>query len=252
MSFWEIAICILGGFVAGIINTLAGSGSVLTLAILTELLGLPGAIANGTNRIGILMQTASSSITFQRAKIVDRKEQVRPLILLLIGAMGGISLALIVSNEQFMSFFRYMVVVLLLILLIKPSRWIHPDPSKPKWPRPILDLSLLLLGVYGGFIQMGMGVFFLAITVLGARMTLLNANVIKVLAIGIYTVPAVILFAIDEKISWMYGLTIGTGQLLGGWLTARYAVRFPKINTYAYYALIIAVLLSLISLFDLI
>ena len=97
---------------------------------------------------------------------------------------------------------------------------------------------------------MGMGIFFLAIAVLGARMTLLKANVIKVMAVGIYTVPAIVLFALDGKVHWIYGATIGIGQLVGGWLTARYAVKFPKINTYAYYALLIAVVLSLLSLFN--
>jgi len=248
----EIAISIGGGFVAGVINTLAGSGSVITLAILTELLGLPGGIANGSNRIGIALQTVSSSVTFQKARILSWKEQSRPTVLMIIGAVLGVGLALYVSNEQFMEVFKYMVVALFFVLLIKPKRWIQPDQSKPKWPRPLLDLAFFLLGVYGGFIQMGMGIFFLAIAVLGARLPLLQANVIKTTAIGIYTVIALIIFALSGKVHWVYGATIGIGQMAGGILTARYAVRFPKINTYAYYALLIAVLLSLFSLFDLI
>lgn len=250
MELVEIVIAIGGGFVAGVINTLAGSGSVITLSILTELLGLPGGMANGTNRIGVALQTVSSSVTFQRAKILGIREQARPLILMVIGAFGGIALALVVSNEGFMNVFRIMVAGIFLLLLIKPKRWIYPEPEKPKWPRPLLDLSLFAVGVYGGFIQMGMGIFFLAIAVLGARMTLLKANVIKVMAVGIYTVPAIVLFALDGKVHWIYGATIGIGQLVGGWLTARYAVKFPKINTYAYYALLIAVVLSLLSLFN--
>jgi uncharacterized membrane protein YfcA len=248
----EIAISIGGGLIAGVINTLAGSGSVITLAILTELLGLPGVVANGSNRIGVALQTVSSSVTFQKAKILSFRQQVRTVILLTIGGFLGIALALYVSNEQFMDVFKYMVVALFFVLLIKPKRWIHPDPDKPKWPRPLLDLAYFCLGIYGGFIQMGMGIFFLAIAVIGGRMPLLNANVIKVLAIGIYTIPAIIFFAFDGKIHWLYGSTIGLGQLVGGIVTARYAVKFPNINTYAYYALLLAVCLSLLSLFELI
>lgn len=248
----EIAIAVGGGFLAGVINTLAGSGSVITLAILTELLGLPGAIANGTNRIGVALQTVSSSITFQRAKIMGLKEQARPLIIMVAGALVGIALALAVSNDGFMEAFRFMVVGIFFLLLIKPSRWIHPNPEKSPWPRPVLDVSLFVVGVYGGFIQMGMGLFFLVIAVLGCRMTLIKANIIKVLAVGIYTIPAIVFFAFDGKIHWLYGSTIGIGQLLGGLLTARFAVRFPKINTYAYYALLLAVALSLLSLFNII
>lgn len=246
----EIAISIGGGFLAGVINTLAGSGSVITLAILTELLGLPGGIANGTNRIGVALQTVSSSVTFQKAKIITWREQVRPLALLVTGACFGIALALNISNAQFMEVFKYMVFALFFVLLIKPKRWIYPDESKPTWPRPLLDVAYFCLGIYGGFIQMGMGIFFLAIAVIGGRMPLLKANIIKVLAIGIYTIPAIIFFAFDGKIHWLYGSTIGLGQLAGGWITARYAVKFPNINTYAYYALLVAVALSLLSLFD--
>lgn len=246
----EIAISIGGGFLAGVINTLAGSGSVITLAILTELLGLPGGVANGSNRIGVALQTVSSSVTFQRAKILTLREQARTVILLTVGAFLGIALALYISNEQFMEVFKYMVVALFFVLLIKPKRWINPEPDKPKWPRPLLDFSYFCLGIYGGFIQMGMGIFFLAVAVIGGRMPLLNANIIKVLAIGIYTIPAIIFFAFDGKIHWLYGSTIGLGQLIGGYVTSRFAVRFPNINTYAYYALLVAVSLSMLSLFD--
>jgi len=252
MEPFEIAIAVGGGFLAGVINTLAGSGSVITLAILTELLGLPGGVANGSNRIGVALQTLSSSVTFQRAKIMGLREQMRPLVLMVSGAIGGIALALVVSNEGFMEVFRYMVVGIFLLLLIKPSRWIHPDTEKSPWPRPVLDLSLFAVGVYGGFIQMGMGLFFLVIAVVGGRITLLKANVIKVLAVGVYTIPAILFFALDGKVHWLYGSTIGIGQLAGGILTARFAVRIPKINTYAYYALLLAVALSLLSLFNVI
>lgn len=236
---------------AGVINTLAGSGSVITLALLTELLGLPGGMANGTNRIGIAMQTLSSSIEFQKARILSFEDQKRPLAFLIAGALGGIFLALHVSNEDFLVVFKYMVVALFFVILIKPKRWIHPDTTKRKWPQPILDISFLALGVYGGFIQMGMGVFFLAIAVLGAQLPLIKANVIKVLAIGLYTIPAVAIFAFDGKVHWLFGITIGIGQMIGGWVTARYSVRFPKINTYAYIALLLAVGLSICSLFGL-
>jgi len=251
LEWWQIVLAVGGGFLAGIINTLAGNGSAITLSILTEVLGLPGGMANGTNRIGVALQTISSAVTFQRAKVIHWKEQARPILLMTIGAFAGIATALWVSNEQFMFVFRYMIVIMLFLLLIKPKRWIQPNPELPKWPRPVLDLSLLAMGFYGGFIQMGMGIFFLAVAVLGARLTLLKANAIKVMVVGIYTVPAIFLFAWEGKIQWVFGLTIGVGQLLGGWLTARYAIRFPQINTWAYYMLIAAVVLAIASLFNL-
>jgi hypothetical protein len=250
LEWYQIIIAIGGGLIAGIINTLAGNGSAITLSILTEVLGLPGTIANGTNRIGIALQTLSSSYTFQRGGVLDWKAHKIPVIIISSGALVGIVSALWVSNEQFMFVFRYLIVLMFFLLLIRPSRWLHPKESGEPWPRYITWPLLILLGFYGGFIQMGMGIFFLAIAVLGAKYTLLEANAIKVLVVGIYTIPAIILFYSQGKIEWIFGLTIGIGQLIGGIYTAKYAVKYPGINKLAYYALLIAVAMAIGSLFD--
>lgn len=251
MEWYQIIIAIGGGLIAGIINTLAGNGSAITLSILTEVLGVPGNIANGTNRIGIALQTLSSSYTFQRGGVLDWKAHKRPVILISSGALIGVLTALWVSNEQFMFVFRYLIVLMFFLLLIRPSRWIKPKESGDPWPRYIIWPALILLGFYGGFIQMGMGIFFLAIAVLGAKYTLLEANAIKVLVVAIYTVPAILLFQSQGRIEWIFGLTIGIGQLIGGIYTAKYAVKYPGINKLAYYALILAVVLAMGSLFGL-
>ena len=250
METWQIAIAIGGGLIAGVINTLAGNGSAITLSILTEVLGLPGNIANGTNRIGIALQTLASTATFQRAGVIEWKHHKRPVILVTAGALAGIITALIVSNEQFMFVFRYLIILMLILLLIRPSRWLKPKDSGEPWPTYVTWPALLALGFYGGFIQMGMGIFFLAIAVLGAKYTLLEANAIKVLVVGIYTVPAILLFYSQGRIDWIFGLTIGIGQLIGGIVTARYAVKYPGINRLAYYILILAVLVAIGSLFE--
>jgi uncharacterized membrane protein YfcA len=249
LEIYQIIIAIVGGFMAGVINTLAGNGSAITLSILTEVMGLPGNIANGTNRIGIAFQTLISTYTFQKAGVLDWKAHGRPITWVSAGAMVGIITALYVSNEQFMFVFKYLIVLMFLLLLIHPKRWIQPQSGGKPWPRPILNAGLLLLGFYGGFIQMGMGLFFLAIAVLGARYTLLEANAIKVLVVALYTVVAIGIFAWQGLVHWEIGLTIGIGQLVGGAVTTRYAVRYPAINTVAYVLLILAVALAILSLF---
>lgn len=251
MEVYQILIAIGGGLIAGVINTLAGNGSAITLSILTEVLGVPGTVANGTNRIGIALQTLASSATFQRAGIIHWRAHKRPVILISAGALVGVLTALWVSNEQFMFVFRYLIILMFFLLLVRPSRWLQPKASGKPWPRYIIWPALVALGFYGGFIQMGMGLFFLAIAVLGAKYTLLEANAIKVLVVGIYTVPAIFLFYSQGKIEWIFGLTIGIGQLAGGLITARYAVKYPGINKLAYYALLIAVAMAIGSLFDL-
>jgi len=135
----EIAISIGGGFVAGVINTLAGSGSVITLAILTELLGLPGGIANGSNRIGIALQTVSSSVTFQKARILSWKEQSRPTVLMIIGAVLGVGLAGRLDPAVFFQSHRSCIVRLDRIRVIEPAgartfRLLLDHPDEPRVP----------------------------------------------------------------------------------------------------------------------
>lgn len=250
MELYQIIIAIAGGFLAGVINTLAGNGSAITLSILTEVMGLPGNVANGTNRIGIAFQTFISSYTFHKGGVLRMEKQWRPIAWVTAGAMLGIGTAVYVSSDQFMFVFKYLVLLMFLLLLIHPRRWIAVEPEGKSWPKPILYGGLLLLGFYGGFIQMGMGLFFLAIAVLGARYTLLQANALKVMVVALYTLFAIAIFAWQGRVDWTIGLTLGVGQLFGGWITTRYAVQYPAINKVAYALLLVAVGLAILSLFN--
>ncbi len=250
LSVAKLTITLFGGLLAGVINTLAGNGSAVTLTILTEVLGLPGTLANGTNRIGIALQTLTSTFTFRREGVFSFRKHLKPIIITFSGAVVGLSLALLVSDESFMRIFRFLMVAMLLVLLVKPSRWIYPHKEGRPWPKPILWTSLFFLGIYGGFIQMGMGIFFLALIVLGAKYSLLEANALKVAVVGVYTLLGLVLFQSQGLIHWQYGLMLGLGQTLGGWGTARFASRYEKINILVYWFLVLIVILSLLSLFD--
>jgi len=125
MDILTYIIAIAGGFLAGIVNTLAGNGSAITLSIFTELFGLPGNIANGTNRVGILFQGFSSSYGFIRNGRFNNIPYTWLYILVAtVGAIMGVLVALSVTNEQFMQVFRYLLLVTLLVLLVNPKRWL--------------------------------------------------------------------------------------------------------------------------------
>ena len=109
---------------------------------------------------------------------------------------------------------------------------------------------LLILGFYGGFIQMGMGVFYLAVLVLVARLPMIEANAIKAVSVGIFTLLAVAIFAFSGQVVWLIGLVMGVGQFLGGWFSAHYASRVPSASKIAYSILVLAVFLSVLKLFE--
>ncbi len=242
-------LAILGGFVAGIINMLAGSGSIITLSILTELLGLPGNIANATNRVGVLAQTYIGTYTFHKHGKLNIKPGLPYLWPLLGGAFGGIYLATIVSNEQFLVIFKILMVIMLFVVLVKPQRWLT-QKTMPKPPNYWLVIPFFfLLGIYSGFIQMGMGVFFLAAMVLGAKFEFMEANALKIFVVAILTTIALAFFAWKGMVNWKVGALVAIGQGAGGWAGGYYGSKYASANIWAYRILVFVVIGVLIKLF---
>lgn len=243
------AIAIVGALIAGGINTLAGNGSAITLTILTEVLGLPPNMANGTNRIGVFTQSAITSLVFNKhgkLKIAQNNKYIIPII---IGAIVGGILAVNVSNEQFKAVFKFMMVFMLVAVLVKPKRWLRTTDLnfKPKWYFYIP--VLFALGFYGGFIQMGMGIFFLIIMVLALRVNIIESNALKGFVIGVYTLLLILLFHYKGLIDWKLGSIMAIGQTLGGYLTAKFASSHKNADQIAYYVLIIVLVLAIGKLF---
>jgi len=243
-----IIIAVIGGFLAGVVNTLAGNGSAITLSIMTEIMGLPANVANGTNRVGVLMQSWSSSYSFLKYKKVDLAKAKWSILSAFIGAITGVIVAINVSNEAFQTVFRYLLVVMFFVILIKPKRWLKELNDLPI-EHPLAIPMFFLLGFYGGFIQMGMGIVFLVVTVLILKYNLISANALKTVIVAVYTCIAVLMFHYNGLIDWKVGLTIGVGQALGGFLTAEFASKYPSAQYWAYGLLIVMVLLAILSTF---
>ncbi len=250
-DFLIYGIAIVGSALAGGINTLAGNGSAITLTILTELLGLPGTVANGTNRVGIVAQSLASNISFYRNDKINLKASWLYILFTVIGAIAGIIVATKVSNEQFREVFRFLILLMLIVILVKPKRWLRETDQSAPLSWWIAMPLFLALGFYGGFIQMGMGVFFLAIMVLVAKFSLIDSNVVKTLVVGLYTILAVVIFAAQGLIHWQFGLLMAVGQTAGGYFTAEFASKYEKANVWAHRLLVVVVILAVIKLFDL-
>lgn len=242
-------IAVTGGLIAGGINTLAGNGSAITLTILTEVLGLPPNVANGTNRLGVFTQCAATSWVFHKNGKLNINRNKKYIFPIFIGAIAGGLLAINVSNEQFKAVFKFMMVFMLIAVLVKPKRWLRETDLefKPKW---YLYIPLLFaLGFYGGFIQMGMGVFFLIIMVLGMRMNIIESNALKSFVIMLYTGLLIALFQYQGLIDWKLGAIIALGQAAGGFITARFASHYKHADKIAYYALIIVLIAAIGKMF---
>lgn len=255
LSAYQYVIAILGGFVAGGINSLAGYGSVITLSILIDVIGLPGNIANGTNRLNVFTGTAASGVGFYKNGKLDFTKGTSVILVTFIGAIFGIILAINVSNAQFKEIFKYLIVLLFLSILIKPARWLREENGAYGMPLWQTLLIYLPLGFYGGFIQMGMGLFFVAVTVIFAKYTMIESNALKVLVICLYTALSIIVFHFNGMVDWKIGLMIGGGAAVGGYATAHMASVIKNANLWAYRLLmviVVVVILRTFGLFDLI
>ena len=248
-EFQSYSIAIIGALIAGGINTLAGNGSAITLTILTEVLGLPPNVANGTNRIGVFTQCTVSSWVFYKNGKLNVTRNKKYIIPIFIGAIAGAILAINVSNEQFKAVFKFMMVFMLIAVLVKPKRWLRETDLdfKPKWY--IYTPLLFALGFYGGFIQMGMGVFFLIIMVLSLRTNITESNALKGFVIGLYTLVVICIFHFQGLIDWKMGLLMASGQTLSSYLTAKFVSRNKKADQIAYYVLIVVLIAAVVKLF---
>jgi uncharacterized membrane protein YfcA len=249
LEWYQYILLLLGGAVAGVINTLAGNGSTITLFLLMTF-GLPANVANGTNRIGILFQSIIATRAFAKS------ERFQPLIkkswwiiaLAVPGGIAGAMFASTIDKEAMKSIIGGLMVLMFFIILINPKRWLR-ETDNTKNRKTLLNFALFIaIGFYAGFIQMGMGLFFLAIMVLGAKYSLLDANILKIVITLLVTIPALIIYLYQGQVMWEYGLVLAVGQSTGAWLAANFAVNHPKANVWIHRLLIVMVLVAIIKL----
>lgn len=249
MDWSIILIAIFGGTIAGVINTLAGNGSAITLVILTELMGLPPNVANGSNRLGVFAGGATASFFFHKSGKLKFKHTNKILWPTLLGALLGFWIATQVSNEQFLWVFKVMLVFMLVVILVNPKRWLIKTDSNFSLSNWITIPLFFAVGFYGGFIQMGMGIFFLAAMVLGARYSIIDANGVKVWLVALYTFFGILIFHYQGLIDWKAGSLLAIGQAVGGFAAAKFATTHPKANLWAYRLLVVIVVLAILRLF---
>lgn len=242
----------LAGVSSGIINTLAGSGSLITLPIFIFICGLPAPVANGTNRVGVLVQSMVGVRSFQKSGVTDFSGTIWLIVPAVIGAIAG-SLSAAQLNETAMNYaIGGLMVFMMLVLLINPKRWIHasqPDPAHLK--KPLTFLTFLGVGFYGGFIQAGVGLFLLAALVLVARYSLGNGNGIKLLIVMCFSIPALAIFFWHEQVHIGIGLAMAVFQSIGALIGVRFVAKVPNANSWIHRLLLLIVAISALKFFGL-
>jgi uncharacterized membrane protein YfcA len=211
----------LVGGVSGVLNVLAGGGSFLTLPLLI-FLGLPPSVANATNRVGVLTQNIAGVWGFHRHDVLEWRWAFGTIAPALVGAALGTWAALRISDEAFTRVLALLMVVVTLWTLLHRGA---PPGSRAMVPpsRWWVVLGFFGVGVYGGFVQAGVGFFVLALTT-AAGLDLVRGNAVKLLCILLLTALSLALFAWNGRVDWPLGLALGAGNASGAWLGVHIAI----------------------------
>lgn len=221
----EYTIIILAGVLAGFINTLAGGGSVITLSLLL-ILGLPATISNGTNRVSVFFQTSSSVATFWRQKMFTTKKIWWLVLSATIGSMAGAWVATGIKSETLEIAMVVIMAFMLVFIFAKPSVWLKEKTAmldKPvRWWQILLFFAV---GLYAGFLQVGVGYFLLMALVLGVGFELVKANAVKNLIVLFSAAVSLVIFILSDQVHYLYGILLSIGSILGAYIASMMAVK---------------------------
>ena len=249
MTYIEIIALIVSGIFVGFINTLAGGGSIVSLPVLM-MLGLPAPVANGTNRIGILVQNITAVASFKQQNVLDWRKGILLAIPAVVGSVIGAWIAVDINEDVFEKAIGVIMLVMLVFILFKPQRMVYGNKKLVEKKLNIWQLLLFFfVGLYGGFIQIGVGYFLITSLILGVGYDLVKTNAVKVLIVLIYTPFALIVYVLNDQVNWAYGLTLTIGTFVGAFIASRLAV--TKGVVFVKWVIIIVILLTSSHLFGL-
>jgi uncharacterized protein len=208
------------GLVAGVLNVLAGGGSFLTLPLLL-FLGLPAAEANGTNRVGVMVHGVGAVWGFHRHRVLPWQWALGVSMPALAGAALGVWAALVVPDLAFRRILSVAMLALTLWTVAAPF-YVARTEIRAAWS-PAVVAGFFVIGLYGGFLQAGVGFLVLAVTSF-AGLDLVRGNAVKVLSVLALTLLSLAIFAGSGVVHWWYGLALGIGNLAGALIGVRLTV----------------------------
>lgn len=224
-AWYHYPLLIVVGFAVGFINTIAGGGSLLSLPTLI-FLGLPSSVANGTNRVAIVIQTAMATAGFKSKGVSTYPFNVYLGISAFLGAIIGARIAVDIKGETFNRILAMVMMAVVLVIIFKPKMKLME--MQERLTGKYLWLSIVVFfffGIYGGFINAGLGFLMILFMHFVNRMNLVRVNATKVVVVLIYMLSALAVFAYNDKVNWKLGLILAIGNGTGAWVASRFSVK---------------------------
>lgn len=207
------------GVCASFVNMLAGGGSILVLGLMM-LTGTDPAVANATNRVGVLISCGTGALAFRSEKFTDIRLSLKLGLCALPGAILGAIFSISITADSFKILLSGVMIFLLISMFI-PKK---VNMGKIMSSR-LVYFMMVLVGLYGGFIQVGVGVLISATLRHLGGLDLLKMSMHRVFIVFIFTIPVIIIFILSGKINWTYAVILSAGNAVGSWLTVKLALK---------------------------
>lgn len=227
MDTWQLLLLVLVGVVAGFVNVMAGGGSLLTMPIMV-MMNIHGATANGTNRVALVAQNVSAVSGFFRKGFSEFRLSLTLSFCAIPGAAAGAYLGTKLNGVWFNRVLAGVMIVVMVFMFLKKARGKGKetkDNGTERLRRVILAHVLMVFaGLYGGFIQAGVGFILMAILHRVLGLDLVRVNMHKVFIVGMYTIVALAIFAWRGNVLWVPGMCLAVGNSTGAWMGAHFAI----------------------------
>jgi len=248
LTVFTVSLLVCMGFVAGIINTMAGGGSNLTIPALM-VMGLPADVANATNRVGVIFQSLTAAKGFKEHGKLDIPDLKKIVGITLIGGLLGGLCASYMPAEYLKPVLLFAMITMAGIILFKPAVVAPPEGTLP---RAISESSssipmLLLAGFYGGFVQAGVGFILIAAIAGSLRYDLVRTNALKIVCTLGFTAVALAIFIINDQILWIPGLILACGSIAGAHLAVKITINLSQ-KTLKWILFIMTIVASAVAL----
>ena len=212
------------GIAAGFVNTVAAGGSLLALPMLIFLTADP-TLANGTNRVAIFFQNISAIMGFRRKGVSNFRYGILLAVPAAIGAWIGAKIAIGTDAALFQFILAFVMLVMLALTVLNPTARLKDRIESDTTGSRIVPMAVFFfIGIYGGFIQAGVGLLVITALRLLTGMDLVRTNAIKVFVIFCYTVVALATFIVSKQVDWTLGVTLAIGNATGAWIGSHWAV----------------------------
>jgi len=224
LTIWQLLLLASAGLVAGFVNVMAGGGSLLTMPVMI-FMGFDGSVANGTNRIALIFQCVTSSATFARKGYSDFKLSITLSLCAIPGAVIGAFFGTKLTGVWFNRTLACVMVMVLILMFLKKNNNSDSGRAITKKHLIVGHLFMFIAGLYGGFIQAGVG--FILMTILHGIMgiDLIRTNMHKVFVAAVYNGVAVVIFALNGKVFLPAAIALAVGNSAGAYISTHLAIK---------------------------